>query len=58
MAREKDRLQGEVAELGGLLKSQERLLELEKARPGQHWLCSVSAAFKQHKLVATAATVK
>lgn len=30
MCREKDRLQGEVAELGGLVKSQERLLELEK----------------------------
>lgn len=30
--REKDTLQGQVAELGGLVKSQARLLELEKVR--------------------------
>lgn len=30
LSREKDSLQGQVAELGGMLKSQERLLELEK----------------------------
>lgn len=30
LSREKDKLQGQVAELGGLVKSQERLLELEK----------------------------
>uniref|UniRef100_A0A383VYM2 Kinesin-like protein n=1 Tax=Tetradesmus obliquus TaxID=3088 RepID=A0A383VYM2_TETOB len=30
LAREKDALQGQVAELGGMVKSQERLLELEK----------------------------
>lgn len=30
LSKEKDKLQGQVAELGGLLKSQERLLELEK----------------------------
>lgn len=28
--REKDKLQGQVAELGGMVKSQQRLLELEK----------------------------
>jgi hypothetical protein len=32
LAREKDALQGQVAELGGMVKSQERLLELEKVR--------------------------
>jgi len=45
LSREKDKLQGEVAELGGLVESQERLLELEKVtqatpHPGrpQPWL--------------------
>jgi hypothetical protein len=28
--KEKDKLQGQVAELGGMVKSQQRLLELEK----------------------------
>lgn len=30
--KEKDKLQGQVAELGGMVKSQQRLLELEKVR--------------------------
>eukprot|EP00879_Flechtneria_rotunda_P018762 GHRR01019695.1.p1 GENE.GHRR01019695.1~~GHRR01019695.1.p1 ORF type:complete len:459 (+),score=206.60 GHRR01019695.1:248-1624(+) len=30
LSKEKDKLQGQVAELGGMLKSQERVLELEK----------------------------
>jgi hypothetical protein len=41
LAREKDALQGQVAELGGMVKSQERLLELEKVRqqmPLESWL--------------------
>jgi hypothetical protein len=37
LAREKDALQGQVAELGGMVKSQERLLELEKV--GQQRCC-------------------
>lgn len=32
--REKDKLQGQVAELGGMVKSQQRLLELEKVWAG------------------------
>jgi hypothetical protein len=36
--KEKDKLQGEVAELGGMVKSQQRLLDLEKVRAGS-WLC-------------------
>lgn len=32
--REKDKLQGQVAELGGMVKSQQRLLELEKVWGG------------------------
>lgn len=34
LAREKDKLQGQVAELGGMVKSHTRLLELEKVRQG------------------------
>jgi hypothetical protein len=37
LAREKDALQAQVAELGGMVKSQERLLELEKVC-GTAWL--------------------
>lgn len=33
--KEKDKLQGQVAELGGMVKSQQRLLELEKVRVQQ-----------------------
>jgi hypothetical protein len=41
LAREKDALQGQVAELGGMVKSQERLLELEKVRP--HYSAAAAA---------------
>lgn len=36
LCREKDKLQGQVAELGGMVKSQARLLELEKVRACGH----------------------
>jgi len=37
--KEKDKLQGQVAELGGMVKSQQRLLELEKVCHDHGMLC-------------------
>jgi hypothetical protein len=52
--KEKDKLQGQVAELGGMVKSQQRLLELEKVRPSRVRVCVLAVVVLELVLAQTA----